>query len=139
MLQVQSAQRQFLELSIAGTGKALYLPVDSVLTYEHVPKGKTEHFPDGGSFLRYDYGEGLSFAIVDQAIEQLINDIGTEGFVGLHMVDDSPIYIKDVLIQAIQEVDDEGVEATRLSINLGGQVGPVFVKESYEEIKAQRA
>jgi hypothetical protein len=136
---LQTGPRRFLELSIAGSGKALYIPTESVLTYEHVPEGKNEMFPDGGSFLRYDYGEGLSFAIVVQPISQLKDEIGTVGFLQLHLIDDAEIFVKNEIVEAVQEVEDEGVESTRLSIRIGGQIGSLFVNDSFETIKTQRA
>ena len=138
MLSMQPQNRRFLELTIVGSDKALYIPSDAVLTYEFVPKGKNPHFPEAGCFLRYDYGEGLSFAIVNEPLDQLKEEIGSEGFLDLHLVDESEIYVKENLIEAIQEVVDEGVDATRLSVNLGGQIGSLFVKNSFQDIKQKR-
>ncbi len=131
-------QRRFLELTIVGSGKSLYIPSDAVLTYEQVPEGKNEHFPQASTFLRYDYGEGLSFALVDQPMEEVKELVSTNGFLELHLVDEAEIYVKDVLIQAIQEVEDDGVSATRLSVTLGGEIGSLFVKDSFADIKTQR-
>lgn len=138
MLQMQQPGRKFLELSIVGSGKALYIPSDAILTYEFVPEGKNPNIPNAGTFIRYDYGEGLSFAFVDQSLDDLKTEVGTDGFLDLELVDDAPIYIKNHLIEAIQEVDDEGDEATRLSVNLGGQVGSLYVKNSFQDIKQKR-
>jgi hypothetical protein len=131
-------QRKFLELTMMGKGKKLYIPSDSVLSYEFVAEGKNPSFPEAGTFVRYDYGEGLSFAIVNEGIEYLKEQVGTEGFLQFHLVDDAELWLKDGLIIAIQEQEDEDIEMTRLSLNLNGQVGSLMVKETYEDIKKLR-
>lgn len=132
--------RSFLELTLVGEKpKTLYIPTGSVLTYEDVPEGKNPAFPQRGTFLRYDFGEGLAFAIVAQSIEQLKEEIGTEGFLQFTMMDDAEIYLRNGLIVAVQEKEDtdSNVTATQVSLNLNGQVGSIFIKDTYEEMKLQ--
>lgn len=133
----QPTTQQFLELTIAGSNKKLYMPTSSVLTYEEVPEGKNEHFPDRGSFIRYDYGEGLAFAIVKQTMDILEQQIGAEGFLVLKLIDEAPLYVRKHLVVALQEQEDEGVSATKISLMLGGQVGSLYVTDDFESIKAQ--
>ena len=139
MFMQPTPQRRFLELTMVGTEKKLYMPADAVLTYEFVPEGKNPNFPETGTFLRYDFGEGLSFAIVRESLEQLKEEVGTDGFIQLHLLDDAELYIKSQLFIAAQEKEDEGIQATQISLNLNGQVGSVFVKEKFEEIKPKLA
>lgn len=131
-------QRRFLELTIAGAGKKLFMPADAVLTYEEVPEGKNPHFPEAGTFLRYDFGEGLAFSIVTEDIEAVKAEVGTDIYFSLRQIDDAQMYVRKDLLIAAQEKEDEEITATQLSLSLGGQVGSLFVKNSYEEIKAQR-
>jgi hypothetical protein len=134
----QPQQRRFLELTLAGSDKKLYLPADAILSYEQVLEGKNPHFPKEGGFLRYDYGEGLMFSLVSDTIEKLEEEIGTEGFITLTLTDDSKLQLKDYLIVAIQEVEEEGGDHTRISIILQNQVGSLLVKESFKEIQEKR-
>lgn len=135
-MQMQMPQRRFMELSIAGSEKALYIPSDSVLTYETVPKDKNPHFPDEGTFIRYDFGEGLAFAIVNELIDVVKEQVGTDGFLGLHLIEDSELFLRQGLVVAMQEQEDEGISATKLSVTMGGQVGSLLVKETFKEIQA---
>lgn len=132
--------RKFLEMTLVGDKpKKLYMPSDAVLTFEDVPEGKNPAFPQRGTFLRYDYGEGLAFAIVAEQLEQLKEEIGTEGFVQFSMLDGAEFYTKKHLILAIQEKTDEeaNIDATQLSLTLGGQVGSIFVTDKFEDIKVK--
>lgn len=135
---LQPTPRKFLELTLTGSGKALYLPSDSILSYEFVPEGKNEDFPETGTFLRYNYGEGLMFAIVAEELDKVREQVGTDGFLHLHLIDDEELYLRNDLIIAMQEKEDENITATQISLRLDGQVGSLFVKDSFADIKKQR-
>jgi hypothetical protein len=139
MFQMEAPQRRFLELTLAGEKpKKLYMPGEAVLSYEEVPKDKNPTFPNGGVFLRYDFGEGLAFALVQESLEQVQEQVGEEGFIELALLDDAKLRLREHLIVAMQEREDEGIEATSVSITINGQVGSLLVKDTYEEIKAKK-
>lgn len=127
-------------MTIAGEKpKKLLIPHNSVLLYEYVPAGKNEQFPDGGTFIRYDFGGGLQFALVTEDYNSVASAIGFEGYMHLLLADGAPVSILKVLFMGAMEVEDDGIELTQLFLNIGGKPAPLLVKESVEEIKTARS
>lgn len=129
---------RFLELTIVGEKpKKLYMPASSVLTYEEVPEGKNEQYPTSGTFLRYDYGEGLSFAFVSEPISEVRDVIGINDFLSLRGLDGGDFYVKKSVFVAAQEQESDGVEATKITLQMSGQVGSLFVADPVSKITEQ--
>ena len=131
--------RKFLELTLAGNDKKLYIPSDSIRTYEEVPEGKNPEYPNAATFLRYDYGAGLMFALVMEPVTTIYGEVGDQGWVALNTIDDSVLMIRNELVTAIQEKRDEDadIDATEIVININGSIGSLIVKNPLEEIKPQ--
>jgi hypothetical protein len=130
---------QFLELTVAAEKpKTLYIPTASIISYEEVPEGKNDSFPDGKTFVRYDYGQGLSYAMLVDTMDKLREEIGQEGYLNLRLMDGAELNLRGDMIIAMEEKEDEGVDLTQLSLALGNQMGALFVADKVKDIIAQR-